>query len=280
MIIWIASYPKSGNTWIRSILSSYFFSNSGQFDFELLKKIPQYPGSRYFKQPIKKPGEVSLFWNSTQNELNKKNKNIFLKTHNAMVPLNGRNFTSSANTLGAIYIVRDPRNIMSSMKNHYDFLGFSETLEFMLNKKKFIWDERKKNDFSSFQFLGSWSDHYKSWLKNPSFRTLLVKYEDLENDCYYTSIKIIKFINFLWGQNISVDEKKLFNCIRSTSFDTLKKKEKETGFQESINFKNKKKIFFYLGPKNKWQENLPKDVLSRVKKEFLEDLKYFNYNPD
>ena len=87
-------------------------------------------------------------------------------------------------------------------------------------------------------------------------------------------------MNFLKGENIKVNEKKLFNCIQTTSFDILKKKEIEIGFQESINYKNKKKDFFYLGPKNKWQEKLPKDILSRAKKEFFKDLKYFNYNPD
>ena len=280
MIIWIASYPKSGNTWIRSIISSYFFSDTGKFNFDLLRNIPQYPSSKYFKFPLKKPGEVSLYWKSTQDELNKKNKSIFLKTHNAMVALNGRDFTSSTNTLGSIYIVRDPRNIISSMKNHYDFEDYSKTFDFMINKKKFIWDEREINNYSSFQFLGSWPDHYKSWLKNPSFRTLLVKYEDLEKDCYSTSLKIIEFINSLKSENVKVDEKKLFNCVQTTSFDILKKKETENGFQESMKHKGKKKDFFYLGPKNKWQEKLPKDILSRVKKEFIDDLKYFNYNHD
>ena len=55
-----------------------------------------------------------------------------------MVALNGRDFTSSTNTLGSIYIVRDPRNIISSMKNHYDFDDYSETFDFMINKKIYM----------------------------------------------------------------------------------------------------------------------------------------------
>ena len=69
LITWIASYPKSGNTWVRSIISSYFFSETGDFDFSLLKKISLYPGPKYFKNPIKKPGEVSLFWEISQKNL-------------------------------------------------------------------------------------------------------------------------------------------------------------------------------------------------------------------
>ena len=197
MIIWIASYPKSGNTWVRSIISSYFFSKTGDFDFSLLKNISLYPGPKYFKNVIDKPGDVSLFWEHSQKNIIQSQKKTFLKTHNALVALNNRSFATAKTTLGAIYIIRDPRNILSSLKNHYGFKDYNETFEFMKNKKKYIWDIRKKNDYSGFQFLGSWSDHYKSWTKNPKFKTLLIKYEDLEKDCYSTSHKIIKFILML-----------------------------------------------------------------------------------
>ena len=119
MIIWIASYPKSGNTWVRSIISSYFFSNTGEFDFSLLKHISLYPGPKYFKNIIQKPGDVSLFWETSQKNIVQKKSQTFLKTHNALVALNNKNFTSEKTTLGAIYIIRDPRNILTSLKNHY-----------------------------------------------------------------------------------------------------------------------------------------------------------------
>ncbi len=277
MIIWIASYPKSGNTWVRSLISSYFFSDTGNFDFNLLKNISLYPSPKYFKNKIKKPGDVSFFWESSQSSIIKKEKLTFLKTHNALVALNNKNFTSESTTLCAIYIIRDPRNILSSLKNHYGFKDYYETLDFMTNKKKYIWDVRTKNDFSGFQFLGSWSDHYKSWIKNTKFKTLVIKYEELENDCYSTSHKLIKYILLLTGQNKQVDEKKLFKSIETTKFDILKEKEKVTGFDESIKINDIKKSFFFLGPKNKWQIKLPKNILSKVEKEFEEDLNYFNY---
>lgn len=277
MIIWIASYPKSGNTWVRSIISSYFFSDTGDFDFNLLKNISLYPGPKYFKNKINKPGEVSLFWESSQKNIVSKDKQIFLKTHNALIALNNRLFTSEKTSLGAIYIVRDPRNILSSLKNHYDFKDYDETFKFMKNKKKYIWDIRKKNDFSGFQFLGSWSEHYKSWIRNQKFKTLLVKYEDLEKDCYSTSFKLIQYILLLKGQENKVDENKLFRSIESTKFNVLKKKEKDFGFDESIKVNDVNKSFFFLGPENKWQKKLPKEIITKVENEFKEDLKYFNY---
>ena len=277
MIIWIASYPKSGNTWVRSIISSYFFTDNGDFDFNLLKNISLYPGPKYFKNKINKPGEVSLFWESSQKNIVSKEKQTFLKTHNALIALNNRLFTSEKTSLGAIYIVRDPRNILSSLKNHYDFKDYNEAFEFMKNKKKYIWDIRKNNDYSGFQFLGSWQEHYKSWIKNQKFKTLLVKYEDLERDCYSTSLKLIQYILLLKGKESKVDEKKLFRSIESTKFDVLKKKENDFGFDESIKVNDINKSFFFLGPENKWQKKLPNDILKKIENEFQEDLKYFNY---
>ena len=277
MIIWIASYPKSGNTWVRSIISSYFFTDNGDFDFNLLKNISLYPGPKYFKNKINKPGEVSLFWESSQKNIVSKEKQTFLKTHNALIALNNRLFTSEKTSLGAIYIVRDPRNILSSLKNHYDFKDYNEAFEFMKNKKKYIWDIRKNNDYSGFQFLGSWQEHYKSWIKNQKFKTLLVKYEDLERDCYSTSLKLIQYILLLKGKASKVDEKKLFRSIESTKFDVLKKKENDFGFDESIKVNDINKSFFFLGPENKWQKKLPNDILKKIENEFQEDLKYFNY---
>ena len=54
MIIWLASYPKSGNTWVRSFLSAYYYSNDGKFNFSLLKKIRQFPSKDFFNDKLKK----------------------------------------------------------------------------------------------------------------------------------------------------------------------------------------------------------------------------------
>ena len=52
MIIWLASYPKSGNTWLRSFLVSYYFSSDGNFRFEDLSRIPDYPNKIFFDENI------------------------------------------------------------------------------------------------------------------------------------------------------------------------------------------------------------------------------------
>jgi hypothetical protein len=278
MIIWLASYPKSGNTWVRSLLSAYYYSKNGDFSFELLKNIGLYPQKKYFDIKINKPGEINSYWSISQKKIINKKKTIFLKTHNSLLVLNGKNFTKPEYTLGIIYVVRDPRNVITSLKNHYD-LDYEQSLDFMLNEKKYIYDIREKNDYSDFHFLSSWSNHYKSWINNNLFKRMVIKYEDLEKDTYKTLKNLITYINGLYQVNEKIDEIKINNCIKTTSFEILKHKEKKEGFSENVySEKTKKKIdFFHLGSKNKWREVVPKEFHEKINNIFKEDLKNLKY---
>ena len=278
MIIWLASYPKSGNTWVRSLLSAYYYTKNGNFNFELLKNINVYPQQKYFDVKIDKPGEINSYWDISQEKIISKKKIKILKTHNSLLELNGKNFTKPQYTLGIIYIVRDPRNVITSLKNHYD-LDYEQSLDFMLNEKKYIYDIREKNDYSDFHFLSSWSNHYKSWTNNNLFKRMVIKYEDLEKNTYETLKNLITYINGLYQVNEKIDEIKINNCIKTTSFEILKHKEKKEGFSENVySEKTKKKIdFFHLGSKNKWREIVPKKFHEKINNIFKEDLKNLKY---
>ena len=278
MIIWLASYPKSGNTWVRSLLSAYYYSKNGNFSFELLKNIDVYPQQKYFDVKIDKPGEINSYWDISQEKIISKKKIKILKTHNSLLELNGKNFTKPQYTLGIIYIVRDPRNVITSLKNHYD-LDYEQSLDFMLNEKKYIYDIREKNDYADFHFLSSWSNHYKSWINNNLFKKMVIKYEDLENNTFKTLKNLIIYINSLFQVNEKIDEIKINNCIKTTNFEILKHKEKKEGFPENVRSKktNKKIDFFHLGPKNKWEKVVPKEFHEKINNIFKEDLKKLKY---
>ena len=278
MIIWLASYPKSGNTWVRSLLSTYYYSKNGNFNFELLKNIDVYPQQKYFDVKIDKPGEINSYWDVSQEKIISAKKIKILKTHNSLLELNGKNFTKPQYTLGIIYIVRDPRNVITSLKNHYD-LDYEQSLDFMLNEKKYIYDIREKNDYSDFHFLSSWSNHYKSWINNNLFKKMVIKYEDLENDTSKTLKNLIIYTNSLFQVNEKIDEIKINNCIKTTNFEILKHKEKKEGFPENVRSKktNKKIDFFHLGPKNKWEKVVPKEFHEKINNIFKEDLKNLKY---
>ena len=281
MIIWIASYPKSGNTWVRSLLSAYLYSDDGIFNFGLLNKIQQFPSKKYlkfFQKDFKDIKEVSNYWIVAQDRINLLNDGIiFLKTHSALCTLENNSFTNKSNTKAAICVVRDPRNIITSFSHHYS-LNIKESFNFLNNSKKMLLEnEYGHKDFAVATVLGNWVDHYKSW-KNLKFSPILiVKYEDLIIDTKKTFILILNFLSKL--MDVKIDEKKITNSINSCSFDIMAKKEKVEGFPESVTHKksNKKLNFFNLGEKNNRKNLLDPEIEKKLKKVFHEEMKELGY---
>ena len=281
MITWIASYPKSGNTWVRSLLASYLYSDNGIFNFDLLKKILQFPSKPYLKfflkdfRDIKK---VSDYWIAAQDRINLFNTgNIFLKTHSALCTLENNSFTNKNNTKAVIYVVRDPRNLITSISHHYS-LSMEKSYVFITNKQQMIMpDEWGKENFGIASVLGSWSTHYKSWRDIKFAPILVIKYEDLIKDTKNTFVSILNFLSTL--MDIKIDEKKIMNVVDSCSFEKLAQKEKAEGFFEAITPKNKKKKlnFFYLGKKNNWQNLLNPEMEKKTREVFQKEMKELGY---
>ncbi len=277
MIIWIASYPKSGNTYLRSFISSYYYSKKGKFDFDLLLKILQFPSIKFSKKKINSELEASQSWIYNQQQFFSGDKIHFVKTHNSLDNYKGNSFTTKNLSLGAIYIVRDPRNLITSMTHHYS-LNYEEAYLKLINDKQTLLEKSTDGDYSNFTFLGSWSNHYKSWKNTNDFKTLFIKYEDLENDKLDTFKKIVYFINRLKGDTSLINEKKLINSINSTNFSNLRNKEENEGFEESIYSRSgKKKRFFNLGFNNRWQKILPKNILLKLNNTLQNDLNTLGY---
>ena len=124
MFVWLASYPKSGNTLVRSMIAAYFFSQDGNYNFELIKNIKQFPNIGLFEKmgiDITKEKEVLKNYIRVQETFNKKDATQFLKTHSYLFNIDNNPFTDLNNTLGVIYIVRDPRNVVTSVANHMSY---------------------------------------------------------------------------------------------------------------------------------------------------------------
>ena len=283
MIIWIASYPKSGNTWLRSIISALVYSDDGIFDFNLLKKIQQFPEKIYFKDLIKDFGnfdEIKSNWIFAQDKINLDNKIKFFKTHQGKYTVNGDNFTNNVNTKAVIYVVRDPRNVVNSISNHFS-LSIENSLKFMLSPKligniKNFDESFIENKPGMLTLLGKWNDHYRSWTRNKT-NLLLIKYEDLIQNPNNEMDKIIYFLKKYLEFDTSIEKNK--NIIKTTSFDYLKKMEKKGLFNEApINKKTKTQIdFFNKGPKNQWEDRFETEIAKSIETNFAKEMKELNY---
>ena len=278
MIVWIASYPKSGNTWVRSFLTAYYYCKDGVFDINNLIKIQDYPNKQFFKNEVKK-GEIHKHWEESQINIVNQKKIKFLKTHNSLISAFGKNFTEPKYTLGVIYIIRDPRNVITSVKNHNDFKTYEEALNMMQNDNAVISDYSYLNNHAKTNIINSWRINYQSWLRNNYYRRILIKYEDMLKNPYQTFRDIVIFVNTICKFNDNFDEKKFNNSIETTSFKKLQELENQGKFTESVYsiHDNRKVKFFNQGPDNYWKKNLSHELILKMNDYYKDDLKKFNY---
>lgn len=283
MFIWLASYPKSGNTLVRSMLASYFFSKDGVYDFSLTKNINQFPIIALFENlgiDIKNEKEVIANYIRVQQSINKKESTQFLKTHSYLFNIENNAFTDLNNSLGVIYIVRDPRNVVTSLANHNSSF-IDQAAETLINDWRFI------GNLNSFHqanrttvYRGTWASNYKSW---KSFKSqgkyLLIKYEDLINKKEEVLLKMLKFIYRLNKKFFGINKVKFKNVIDSTSFERMKMLENELGFDENVidPTTGKKKTFFNLGKKNNWKKLIDPKIKEKIENAFKEEMKELGY---
>ncbi len=282
MIIWIASYPKCGNTWVRSFISALLYTEDGKFTFKNLESIPQYPIRHQFSGFLEDFSDINSIkknWITTQTKMNLDNKVKFLKTHHVNCKIDNHAFTNFDNTLGVIYIVRDPRNVLTSLINHYSLNNQLEAKKFLFEEKNWLGFKKENNKIQLTRFptlISSWKTNYNSW-KNTSKNLLLIKYENLISN---PELEFSKLTNYLENIiNIKFDKNKIENAINSTSFETLKNKELKEGFIEGAKDKTNdgKKRFFNLGPENNWKNLVKKEIVDEVEKNFEIEMKELNY---
>ena len=282
MITWLASYPKSGNTWIRSFISALLYTDEGQNDFSNLKKIRQFPGRSQFKdfvEDLQNPEQIYRKWTVVQNFLNLDKKNKFLKTHQINCIIGKYKFTDDENTIGTIHVVRDPRNVLLSIKNHFSLNNHNEALEFISKDKHWIGIEKSEGDKLRDNMIpiliSSWGIHYQSW-KNKTKNYLLIKYEDLQENPEKEFKKIVNYLEKLTKKKF--DEKKINKAIETTSFKYMQNLEDKGYFSENARGHSENKVkFFNLGPKNDWKKLLNNEIIEKINLKFNKEMKELGY---
>ncbi|WP_440635063.1 sulfotransferase domain-containing protein [Candidatus Pelagibacter sp. HIMB1746] len=278
MIIWLASYPKSGNTLMRSILSSYFYSKDGNFEFKNLNQIKQFPMSVDFMSlgiDIENDKEVFKNFINVQKFINEKKRSLsFFKTHSSLVKMYDCDFTNLENSLAAIYIVRDPRNVVTSFANH-NGISVDEATDIILDQNMFT----DKSSNICKVLVGSWASNYNSWKEfKKKNKYILIKYEDLISKKKTVLIRVFKFLNQVgFSHNLNII--KLNKAIKTTEFNLMKSKEEKESFSEALPDKEtgKRRVFFNLGPKNDWRKILDKKNIEKIEKHFKDEMLELGY---
>ena len=295
-IFWLSSYPKSGNTLLRSILISLFFTNDGIFNLNMLSKIEQfekigliYKNKNIFKNDLKKINNLDIFYKyilelQKKNILNFNEDFKFYKSHSGNFGIEGHDFTKEENVRGYIYLVRDPRDVCISWSKHMG-ITIDESIKFMTNDFASLkWNNF--NDQQNFfndkmlpgQFLSSWDKHVISWVDVKwNVPNLIIKFEDLVYKKKLVLDNIVSFFITNYGFKFNNLENKKLNIIKSTSFNKLKNEEEKYGFTEKSNKNNND--FFSVGEKDQWKTMLNKKQIDRINNNasFRKIMNKFNY---
>ena len=290
-VFWIASYPKSGNTWMRAILAGLFNTNDGNFNFKLFNNITSFDIScNYeFVENINKSDFDNLqelkilckYWIEAQKKIKKKQKFSFFKTHSCNVILDRHHYTDPSSCNGLIYLVRDPRDVAISYSKHYR-KDIDSVIELM-NDKNFIYKYEKINhkvDNIPLPYLiSSWDIHYKTWL-NLKVPKIVIKYESLLEDPKKIIYMLINFFEKNYSIKFNNLEKIVSNILKSTNFENLQNHEKKHGFNEASYFffrEGLAEYFFRKGKARQWENDLTNYQIKNIEKNFRSTMNELNY---
>jgi hypothetical protein len=268
-IIWLSSYPKSGNTWIRIFLANYI--KDDQININNLSFLGHISSSKHIfdKYNNIKSNKLSInkrdeYRSSVYQKLNDDiKKPVYNKCHDKY----DHKIFSVDYSYGVIYIIRNPLDVCLSYSKHYG-LTIDDTITKMNNKNNKL--SPKVDNKQLRQKLGTWSEHVLSWTTQTDIPLLIVKYEDMLLNPYDTFKKIIEFTP------LDFNDDRLKRAIDNSSFNIVKKQEKEHGFKEKS---KKSDEFFTNGKINVYKDKLSTEQINKILNDHYDVMKKFNYLP-
>ncbi len=262
-IIWVGSYPKSGNTWTRIFLSNILENIAAEKTVEysinsLARWSKRDAALRHYTRRLDKPieqvtaAEIAALRPEIQASIAREAAvPIYVKTHNAVARVEGFPTINFDVTKGAIYLVRNPLDVAISYSHH---LGISvdETIEYMAdpNATTSIY-----NDKLIYEFMSSWSLNVASWFSVSDRPVLIVRYEDMINAPQRTFGRIISFLG------LEVSDAQLNQAIENASFGKVSQQEAKHGFIERPTSSTR---FFRSGKIGQWKTELSQAQITRI----------------
>ena len=269
---WLASYPKSGNTWVRMLLSAYHMRGNLRIN-ELVGSVSDTRLSFYqavspvpvealsLDQRILLRPSALLYLSEAWRQY----RPLVTKTHMARVELNGIELFPPCLTERALYLIRDPRDVAVSYARHFG-LTPERAVESMLMDTNVI--APVKNGRQITQYIGSWGLHVRSWARCEKFSVTVVRYEDLLNDPEGTFTKILRWYG------IDIDPFRVSCAVEACRFDRVKAAEDLEGFEE---VGENQERFFNTGCSGGWREALSPELARQLEDAFRDLLLDFGY---
>jgi hypothetical protein len=271
-IVWLASYPKSGNTWLRAFLHNYVaqpetpYSINRLVDYSVSEsnalfysKYDARPASAYAIAEVQRMRPlVHRDFTQLHPDL------VFVKTHNASLTVHGVPLCTPEVTQGAIYIVRDPRDVAVSY-SHYTGQSLDKIIAFM-NKEQAA---NRGTDAQVFEMLGSWSVHVDLWTRHLNPKLLVLRYEDMLARPRASFGKVISFLGD------EVDPERLDEAIAFSAFESLQAQEAEHGYVANV--ADSTAPFFRKGEAGQWREVLSTAQRLRIEADHAAMMEKFGY---
>lgn len=272
-IVWLASYPKSGNTWVRLFLDAYFF---GDIDInEILTSVADDraglyalgDGSKTEDMPIdiqQLTRPMAMLRLVKQAQMTNRGIPLYVKTHTANMIANGVELIPAALTKGVVYIVRDPRDVLPSFAKHMG-ASMDDAVEWMNDKYRSL----ASRPGNVADFLSSWHGNVSSFLNDDVRPVKLIRYEDLREDPVKYFTEILEF------SGVTPDPFKVRDAVKKVELSRVKKIEAEEGFKESS--PHAKNQFFGEGKVGGWEDKLTPKQKFRIEKDFGRVMKRLGY---
>jgi hypothetical protein len=274
-VYWVASYPKSGNTWVRAFLTTLVL---GDLEPNYLDKVglvaPNDNGGLYFQRFLRVPINLASFQElATARPLAHRaiaadSKGfVFLKTHSMVVRHFGTPTITPDITAGAIYIIRNPLDVVVSY-SEFRRRTIDETIQLLNESRRVL----PRPVFASYQVSGSWSENVDSWTRRENKDLMVLRYEDMLLDPKKAFQRLVSFIG------IQVREDEISRAIERTSFGALKAIELRNGFKERP---SSTETFFRAGSSGQWRERLSRKQIAQVIRPNAAQMQRFGYwEPD
>ena len=258
MITWIASYPKSGNTWVRLLLSTYRYGvcDINNIEGSYLDYQPHFYKSLLIDKG--EPIDVMHIRTAALYHMNEFFINPTLKTHWGNYEAFGIKAIPPSLTKRAIVVVRDPRDLVISLANFYR-QSYDEIIENLNSKKAGTFE------YYRYYLLADWSTYIKSWQTN-KFPVFIVRYEDLLANTIKTFTQILEFMG------ITPVVEKVEQTVELTQFSKVQQQEKDHGFVEQKNGAT-----FFNNGKAIWKDELSPTQIELIEHSHKDEMTKFGY---